>query len=70
MNYELSVTFCTARPLTDSEVTDLLNRFGLEIDEPTTTGEDGMPTEAEWSGRNVRMLLVDDSGREAGSWRW
>jgi hypothetical protein len=70
MNYELSVTFRTARPLTDSEVTDLLNRFGLEIDEPTTTGEDGMPTEAEWSGRNVRMLLVDDSGREAGSWRW
>jgi hypothetical protein len=70
MNYELAVTFRTNRPLTDSEVTDLLNRFGLEIDEPTTTGDDGMPTDAEWSGRNVRMVLVDDSGRQVGSWLW
>jgi hypothetical protein len=69
-NYELSVTFSTGRALTDNEITDLLNRLGLEIDEPTTTDADGMPTEAEWSGRNVRMTLIDDNGTEAGTWRW
>jgi hypothetical protein len=56
--------------LTDGEVTDLLNRIGLEISEPSSTDDDGMPTEAEWSGRNARMLLIDDAGTEAGSWRW
>jgi hypothetical protein len=69
-NYELSVTFSTNRALTDSQVTDLLNRLGLEIDEPTTTGDDGLPTDADWSGRNVRMTLIDDNGTEAGTWRW
>lgn len=69
-NYELSVTFSTNRALTDSQVTDLLNRLGLEIDEPTTTGDDGLPTDAEWSGRNVRMTLTDDNGTEARTWRW
>jgi hypothetical protein len=70
MNYELSVTFRTSRPLTDGEVTNLLNRIGLEISEPSSTDDDGMPTEAEWNGRNARMLLIDDAGTEAGSWRW
>jgi len=69
-NYEVALTFSTGRALTDSEVTDLLNRLGLEIDEPTTTGDDGMPTEAEWSGRNLRMLIIGDDGIEVGSWRW
>ena len=67
--YQLSVTFRTARPLTSSEVSDLLNRIGLEIDEPTKTGDDGMPTEAEWSGRGVRITLIGN-GKEEGSWRW
>jgi hypothetical protein len=68
--YEVAVTFSTNRELTDNEVTDLMNRLGLEIDEPTTTGEDGMPTEAEWSGRNVRMLVIGDDGAPVASWRW
>ena len=70
MNYELKLTFRTARPLTDGEVTDLLNRFGVEIAEPMTTDSDGLPTDAEWSGRGVRMSLIDGEGRQAGSWLW
>ena len=68
--YEMSLTFATNRPLTSGEVTNLLNRMGLELGEPTTTGEDGLPTEADWSGRSVRMLLIDEDGKEVGSWRW
>ena len=70
VNYELAVTFTTNRPLTASEVADFLNRVGLEVDEPTSTGDDGLPGDAEWSGRNVRLLLIDDNGVEVGSWRW
>jgi hypothetical protein len=69
-NYELAVTFRTVRPLTSGEVADLLNRVGLELGEPTTTDEDGLPTDADWSGRSVRMLLIDEDGKEVGSWRW
>ena len=68
--YEMSLTFSTARPLTSGEVTNLLNRVGLELGEPTATGEDGLPTEADWLGRSVRMLLIDDDGKEVGAWRW
>ena len=69
-NYELSVTFRTSRPLTSGEVADFLNRVFLEVDEPTTMGDDGLPTDAEWSGRHLRMLLIDSEGRQVGSWSW
>jgi hypothetical protein len=69
-DYELSVTFRTSRPLTSGEVADFLNRVFLEVDEPTASDGDGMPCEAEWSGRKIRMLLIDSEGRQAGSWSW
>ena len=46
--YRLTVTFTADRALTDDERGQLAERIALEVDEPQVTGDDGLPTDANY----------------------
>jgi hypothetical protein len=46
--YEITVTFTADRPLTEDEQGTLAERIALEVEEPQTRDDDGMPTDADY----------------------
>ena len=53
--YRLTVTFTADRELTDDERGQLAERLALEIDEPQVTGDDGLPTDADYRTQWVEV---------------
>lgn len=56
--YELTVTFSVQRPLTETELGNLLDRITLEVAEPSEPDSDGLPSEATWWGSHIEAEVV------------
>ena len=57
--YRMTVTFTADRELTDDERGQLAERVALEVDEPQVTGDDGLPTDADYRTQWAEVCWED-----------